>query len=126
MGATAKQEWIRTQKFGLELEGVGITRKQAAEAAQSVVGGSIEHVTGNNYDPWVVTDSQGRKWQFISDGSLTDAGFDHRVEMVTPPLTMIDMEDLQAVIRALRVAGLKKSAHGGLHYVPEFFMRQKN
>jgi hypothetical protein len=114
MGTATKQEWIRTQRFGLELEVIGITRKQAADAIQSVVGGNVQH-EGGSYDAWAVTDQHARIWRVVSDGSLYDASYDQRVEMVTPPLTMNDMETLQEIIRRLRRAGARKSAHGGLH-----------
>ena len=70
MGIATKQELINTQRFGIELEVISITRKAAAEAAQGFLGGTIEHQAWNRtYDPWVLTDSQGREWKFIADGS---------------------------------------------------------
>lgn len=116
MGKLTKQEWIRVQRWGCELEVIGLTRQAAAEAVQSVVGGTVEHITTNaTYDPWVVTDREGRKWQLVADGSLTDACFSERVELITPPLTMESMPLFQETVRALRRAKARKSRFGGIH-----------
>lgn len=109
-----KQEWIAKQTFGLELEAIGITRKQAAHAIQKVLGGTVKY-EGGSYDAWSIKDTQGRVWRCVNDASLTDATPDKRFEMVTPPLRMEDMPTLQKVIRSLRKAGARKSARGGLH-----------
>jgi hypothetical protein len=116
MGKLTKQDWIRQQRWGCEVEMVGLTRQAAAEAVRTVVGGTIRHeTTSPTYDPWVVTDPQGREWRFVADGSLTDVNFSERVEFVTPPLVLDDMPLFQEAIRALRKAGGRKGKNGGLH-----------
>ena len=64
---TGNFEGIKKQKFGVEIECTGLTRAAAAKAAQSVLGGNINHF-GGSYDSFHVWDSKNRKWQFIHDG----------------------------------------------------------
>lgn len=94
---------IKTLTFGTELEYTGITRKAAAQAIQSIVGGTVKW-TGTGYDTWSVFAEDGREWKAMRDGSLGTTG---GCEVVTPVLYHDDMETLQKVVRALRHAGAK-------------------
>ena len=101
---------IATRTFGTELELEGITRTKAAETIQTVVGGTVRH-DGGTYDTWAVRDTQGREWKAMRDGSLASV----HAEVVTPVLTLEDMDTLQKVVRALRAAGAKTSPRCGAH-----------
>ena len=89
-------------KFGIEIEFTGITRREAAETAAEFLGGRAEY-TGTYYDTYTVTTPDGRKWKFMSDGSINcqkkergrkvSAGRDYSVELVSPILTYrVDIE----------------------------------
>ena len=85
-----------TTKFGIEIEFTGITRKKAAETAAEFLGGRTEH-TGTYYDVYTVIAPDGRKWKFMSDGSIRcqrkeqgrkiGASDEYSVELVSPILT---------------------------------------
>jgi len=107
---------LRTQRFGVEIELVSISRERAAKAVASVVGGSSDYrgyVDG--LDTWTVDDARGRTWKIVSDASLTNAPAHLRAEVVTPILEWPDIEQLQEVVRALRQAGGRTNDQCGLH-----------
>jgi hypothetical protein len=107
---------MREQRFGVEVECVGITRQRAAEAVRSVVGGSVVHVGRPTwYDPWEVRSTDCRTWRVVSDASLTGAPAHLRAEVVTPVLGWFDVPLLQAVVRALRAAGARVDGRCGIH-----------
>jgi len=95
--------------YGIEIETVGQTRELVARAIQTVVGGTV---SGFGSGTWTVCDSQGRRWQAMPDGSLSQ--FAH-AEIVSPILRYEDMEKLQAVVRAVRAAGAKVDQSCGIH-----------
>jgi len=87
-----------------------------ARAIHSVVGGEVRHVgSPSNFDPWEVTDEDGRVWKVVSDGSLINVPTHLRAEVVSPVLTYEDIPQLQQVIRALRKAGAKVDERCGIH-----------
>lgn len=107
---------IQGQRFGVEIETVGITRQKAAQAVQSIVGGTVAHAgVPAPYDPWEVADPRGRTWRVVADASLNDYPASHRAEVVTPILEYCDIDELQRVVRALREAGAKATATCGVH-----------
>jgi hypothetical protein len=88
-----------------------------AEAIRTVVGGTVRH-TGHpsQYDPWEVTDPQGRVWKVVADSSLTSVPDHLRAEVVSPVLTYQDIPQLQEVVRAVRdLAGARVDGHCGIH-----------
>lgn len=101
-------EKITTRTFGTEIEVEGITRNKAAHAVKEIVGGTIEPFGNGNY---CLTDNQGRKWKMVHDGSL----YGNSAEVVTPVLTLADLETLQAIVRNLRNNGAKISERTGAH-----------
>ena len=105
-------ETIRSLTFGTELEYTGIARQVAAQAIQSVIGGTIHHRPDLGYDTWQIKSPDGRIWKAISDGSL---GADGGCEVVTPILRWEDMDTLQEVVRALRKAGAKATSETSQH-----------
>ena len=112
-------------KFGIEIEFTGITRREAAETAAEFLGGRAEY-TGTYYDTYTVTTPDGRKWKFMSDGSINcqkkergrkvSAGRDYSVELVSPILTYReDIEKLQELVRQLRHKGGFANDSCGIH-----------
>lgn len=108
-----------TKKFGIEIEFTGITRTQAARVAAEHLGGRADYSN-------TVTDRNGRKWKFVSDGSIRPekkvggrkvaASNEYKVELVSPILTYReDIETLQELIRKLRKAGAFANDSCGIH-----------
>lgn len=112
-----KWELAKLQTFGVEVEMNHIGREQAAKLAASFFGtGRVEYV-GTYYDTWAAYDSKGRKWQFMTDASISGSR-NQQCEMVTPILRYDDdMETFQELIRKLRSAGaVSNTANGcGVH-----------
>jgi hypothetical protein len=112
---------MKTQRFGIEIEMTGLTRKEAAKVLATHFGVAADY-DGGGYDAYAVTDSQGRKWKLVSDGSIraqlkngstaTDA---HKVELVSPICTYADIETVQALARALRGKGAVVNDSCGIH-----------
>jgi hypothetical protein len=103
----------------------GITRKDAALAAQTVLGGTLAY-GGSYYDTYELKTFDGRTWKFTYDGSIRcetktrgikeSASRLYSVELVSPILTYEgDIESLQEVIRALRKAGAFTNSSCGIH-----------
>lgn len=116
---------MKQQRFGVEDEMTGITRKQAAETISGLFESTPRYV-GSGYDAWEVTDREGKTWKLMSDASIhcervtgknasVPADRDYAVELVSPPLTYDEIPKLQEVIRALRAAGAKVNSSCGLH-----------
>ncbi|MHB1000861.1 MAG: amidoligase family protein [Armatimonadota bacterium] len=107
---------LRSLRFGVEVETVGRTRHQVAQAIQSVVGGEVNHIgTPSCYDPYEIRDAKERIWRVVADSSLTDVPVGLRAEVVTPILSYGDITDLQEVIRAVRRCGGHSSSKTGVH-----------
>jgi hypothetical protein len=106
---TITEAEMASRTFGCELEYEGISQATAAKAVAETVGGTARY-EGTHLSNWVVTQPDGRKWQVVSDGSLSGGA-----EVVTPILRMGDMDTLQQVVRALRKKGAKANARTGLH-----------
>ncbi len=115
----------KTTRFGIEVEMTGITRKDAALAAQTVLGGTLAY-GGSYYDTYELKTFDGRTWKFTYDGSIRcetktrgikqSASRLYSVELVSPILTYgADIESLQEVVRALRKAGAFTNSSCGIH-----------
>ena len=116
---------IKDQCFGVEVEMTGITREEAACALAEYFGTTPRH-TGGGYDTWTVTDTEGKEWKLMSDGSIrsemkTARGYratsdrEYRVEMVTPKLTYAELPKFQECVRRVRRAGAKANNSCGIH-----------
>ncbi len=103
---------MKTLRFGCELETVGLQREKAAQAIQSVVGGTVRYA-GTSYDTWECVAADGRIWKAMADASLGDRTYS--AEIVSPILHYSDMETLQEVVRAVRRAGAGVSPECGIH-----------
>ena len=98
-------------RFGVEIETIGISRKDTVSAILGVVGGEVRH-EGGSYDKWFCVASDGRKWSAVSDASIGRGN----AEVVSPILTYpTDIPVLQNVIRAIRKAGGKVNSSCGIH-----------
>lgn len=105
---------IKDQYFGTEIEMTGITRQRAAEVVAEMFG-TEAYYDGTTYGIWSVIDLEGKKWKFMSDGSIytqrkvygriVDAGREYSIEMVSPKLSYDEMGKLQEVVRCLRRHG---------------------
>jgi len=104
---------LQTIRFGIEIETFGLTRKQACQAMQKVVGGTIEWV-GGTYDTWTLQMADGRKWKAVTDASIA-AAREVQAEVVSPILTYDDLDNLQEIVRQLRHAGAKVDESCGIH-----------
>ncbi|MBZ0120713.1 MAG: amidoligase family protein [Sandaracinaceae bacterium] len=99
---------MKTLRFGIEIETVGLSRQALAQAIHSGVGGTL-----SSFDTFV-RDPQGRTWSVVHDGSLS--GGSHRSgEIVSPVLTYDDLPVLQEVVRAVRRAGARVDTSCGIH-----------
>ena len=104
----------------------GLTRQQAAEAVAALFGTTARHSNSSRtYDPWEVTDNDGKIWRFVKDASIhperrergrIDSASDlYKVEMNSPKLEYSEMGKLQEVVRALRHAGAIVNSSCGMH-----------
>ena len=116
---------IKDQRFGVEVEFTGITRKEAAQALGAYFGTGPQF-QGGTYDKWTVQDREGKTWSLMSDASIyaekkANHGYEatdnkkYKVEMVTPILTYAEMEKLQECVRQVRHAGAKVNDSCGIH-----------
>ena len=98
-------------RFGVEIETIGISRKDTVSAIWRVVGGEVKH-EGGSYDKWSCVAPDGRKWNAASDASIGRGN----AEVVSPILNYPDdISVLQNVIRAIRKAGGKVNSSCGIH-----------
>ena len=115
---------MRTQRFGIEIEMTGITRKKAAEAIAEYFGTESFYI-GTYYKTYGAKDRQGRTWKATYDSSIiaqkksrgrtVQAADEYKCEIVSPILTYEDMADLQEVVRRLRHSGAFVNSQCGIH-----------
>ena len=118
---------LKDQYFGCEIEMTGLTRQQSAEAVASLFGTNAVHSrSSRTYDPWEVTDNEGKTWWFVYDSSIHGShrtgrqqvpigDGDYKVEMNSPKLEYSEMGKLQEVVRTLRHAGAVVNGSCGMH-----------
>lgn len=117
-------DMMKKQNFGVEIELTGITREQAANVIATYFGTRSIYL-GTYYNTYGATDSKGRTWKAMLDGSISTerkiagrkvmASRDYSCEVVTPVLQYEDLEDLQNIVRALRAAGAIANSSCGIH-----------
>lgn len=109
---------MRDLNFGIEIELTGFTREKAAKVTAQYFGTSAQY-DGGFYEKWSATDTQGRKWQFVYDGSIRVESSRGRpadkVELVSPICTYDDIPDIQELVRKLRGAGAIANESCGIH-----------
>lgn len=113
-------ELLKLETVGVEIEGYGLTQSKVANHIQDLFNTKYgmnreSYFEGVHLSNYVAIDGQGRKWNVVSDGSLS-AG-NGTFELVTPILHYDDIELLQEVVRYLREKGAKSdNRHGcGVH-----------
>lgn len=117
-----KNEWIKNQRFGIEIEMTGITKGRAQKTVAKVLE-STNTGRAHSYDNHYVIDSSGRKWSCEHDGSIRTTRSDgsptgnrmYSVELVSPILTYEDIPQLQTIIRELKKAGARVNESCGIH-----------
>lgn len=112
---------MKSQRFGIEMEMTGISRKKAAEVIAAYFD-THEVYDGGSYDAYHVTDRQGRNWKVVSDASIHPAMRDgrsasnlYKVEVVSPICHYEDIETIQELVRKLRHAGACVNRSCGIH-----------
>ena len=115
---------MRTQRFGIEIEMTGITRKKAAEVIAEYFGTESFYI-GTYYKTYGAKDRQGRTWKATYDSSIiaqkksrgrtVQAADEYKCEVVSPILTYGDMADLQEIVRRLRHSGAFVNSQCGIH-----------
>lgn len=115
-------ELLKNQKFGVEVEFTGITRKKAATAVAEILGSYAAGPDSTCYHTYTIKDSAQRIWKVMRDSSIfpirktgTSDLDEYKVEFVTPPLDYDDIETLQTIIRKFRELGGMPHSSCGIH-----------
>lgn len=112
---------LKNQKFGVEIEFTGITRRKAAGIVAKVLGCEVGLSDSTVYKTRTMIDSEGRGWKIMRDSSIVEmsrngnANDEYKVEFVTPPLHYKDIEILQEIVREFRKAGAVANYSCGIH-----------
>lgn len=101
---------MKTQKFGVEIEMKGITRREGAKLLAEFFHNHSNRFIGDGYDIYGADDSEGRTWKFVSDASVEGG-----CELVTPILRYDDIETLQEIVRLVRNNGARIDGQCGIH-----------
>lgn len=104
---------MKTQKFGIEIELTGLTRRAAAGIIAGYFGTQSEFI-GGTYSTWQVRDNGSRAWKLVSDASIRIEGGE-AVELVSPICQYEDIETIQELVRLLRAGGAKANSSCGIH-----------
>lgn len=112
---------MKTQRFGIEIELTGITRRDAAKAIAKLYG-TKEVYDGGAYKCYAVSTNDGRCWKVMRDASIrpeTKDGYvdndDMKTEIVSPICTYEDMEMIQEIVRQVRHKGAIANSSCGVH-----------
>lgn len=113
---------LKDQKFGVEIEFTGMTKRKAADVIAKYFGTNNQlYYKGTNcFKP---TDKQGRIWKITNDSSISARDQDNRTvydddfccELVTPILSYNDIPVLQEIVRQLRHNGMRVNTSCGIH-----------
>ena len=113
---------MKSQRFGIEIEMTGLTRRSAALIIAKHFDTGFRHERGV-YDTYSVCDQDGRKWKIVRDASITpqcgnrfDYDPDYKVEVVSPVCHYEDIGTIQSIVRELRRNGhAKVNESCGIH-----------
>lgn len=115
---------LKEQRFGIEIEMTGITRREAAEVAAEYFGTESSYA-GTGYETYMALDRQGRQWKFMRDASINpeqkiggrrvSASDEYRTEMVSPICRYEDIVPIQEIIRELKKHGAITNEKCGIH-----------
>ena len=113
---------LKSQKFGVEIEMTGLTRKAVASVVAETFGTIVLGPDNTVYRTRKIKDTEGRTWKVMRDSSISPestndefSNDEHRVELVTPPLKYKDIELLQTVVQKLKSAGAVTNKSCGVH-----------
>lgn len=112
---------LKNQRYGVEIEFTGITRRKAAGIVARALGVAVPPADTSVYKTRTIVDAEGRKWKVMRDSSILpmsrngEASDEYRVEFVSPPLRYEDIETLQEIVRAFREAGAVANHSCGIH-----------
>ena len=112
---------LKEQKFGVEIEMTGITRKQAANIVAKALNSTSSEANSTGYHTRKIEDNSHRIWKVMRDSSInpyksgSSDEDEYRVEFVTPPLKYNDIELLQQIVIDLKCAGAMVNASCGIH-----------
>jgi len=114
---------VKVERFGLEFEFVGLPRTTAAEVVANVL--RVDHVhniekrtrTCVGCGQIITRKEQHSAWSVIDDSTLLQSAVDKTTtgEVVSPPLTSLDLGDACRVASALAEAGAKTDNRTGFH-----------
>lgn len=112
---------MKTQKFGIEIELTGITRRDAAKVIAKYYG-TNESYKGGVYMQYEVPTNDGRCFKVMRDSSIVAETKDGRpatdemkTEIVSPICTYEDIENIQQIVRELRHKGAIANSSCGIH-----------
>ena len=112
---------MKTQRFGIEIELTGISRRDAARVIANFYG-TQETYVGGAYNAYETPTDDGRKWKIVRDASIrpetkTGAilGDDYKTEVVSPICRWDDIEKIQEIVRQLRHKGAIANDSCGIH-----------
>jgi len=109
---------MKSQKFGIEIEMTGVSRRTVANVIAEYFNTSV---SSNNdvLGGYIVEDSSHRKWKVVRDGSI---GVEHsnfergeQVELVSPICNYDDIVTIQEIIRKIRAKGATVNSTCGIH-----------
>lgn len=112
---------MKNQKFGIEIELTGITRRDAAKVIAKFYG-TTENYKGGVYLQYEVPTNDGRCFKVMRDLSIVAETKDGRpatsemqTEVVSPICTYEDIENIQQIVRELRHKGAIANSSCGIH-----------
>jgi len=115
---------LREQRFGIEIEMTGLTRRRAAQVMSEFFGGPVQEL-GGTYSAVAVKDDEDRIWKVVRDGSINcqrklngqtiSGNSQYSVELVSPICRYEDIEKIQELVRKLREAGAFVNNSCGIH-----------
>lgn len=111
---------MREQRFGIEIELTGLTRKAAADIIGNYMGTTPVYI-GGFYYVYEIPDREGRQWRVVLDSSIKVecksgiANDEYKVEVVSPICRYPDIPDIQEIVRQLRHGGAIANKSCGIH-----------
>lgn len=112
---------MKTQRFGIEIELTGITRRDAAKLIANYYG-TTEVYVGGAYNAYKTPIGDDRCWSIVKDASIraeqkdgSYASDDYKTEVVSPICKWDDIEHIQELVRILRKKGAIANESCGIH-----------
>lgn len=112
---------MKTQRFGIEIELTGITRRDAAKVIAKYYGTQEQYV-GGVYNAYETPIGDGRRWKIVRDASIRpenkdgmSLGDEYKTEVVSPICKWEDIEHIQEIVRQLRHKGAIANSSCGIH-----------